>query len=213
MSHPTSGPIWAGRQSPALLRGHQGAVMSTAASTVATSPSPGEAPREVGMSLTQLPAPGAGAGRGVTQECAWGRWEAVRRQSQAGAASQSRQERPRDETLFVVGLFSSVPRGVCSPFPLPSPQRTLVGKMWRVRTNLLGFWEVIEGSNGSCPQQGSPDTSISHSCDFPAVDVLGGAFFCLSWSEEALLAAWHRFPSLLPGSANPSTTSGGARRS
>lgn len=56
--------------------------------------------------------------------------------------------------------------------------------MWRVRTSLLGFWEVTEGRDGSCPQQGSPDTSISHSCDFPAVDVLGGAFFCLSWSEE-----------------------------
>lgn len=146
------------------------------------------------MSLTQLPAPGAGAGRGVTQECAWGRWEAVRRQSQAGAASQSRQERPRDETLFVVGLFSSIPSGVRSPFPLPSPQRTLVGKMWLVRTSLLRFWVVTEGRDGSCPQQGSPDTSISHSCDFPAVDVSGGAFFCLSWSEELCWLRGTGFP-------------------
>lgn len=82
-------------------------VMSTAASAVATSLCAGEAPGEVGMCLTHLPALGAAAGCGLTQEqpLAWGRWEAVSRQS----PSLRQQERPEDEALFVVGLFSHPP--------------------------------------------------------------------------------------------------------
>lgn len=97
----------------------------------------------------------------------------------------------------------SIPWHVSSPFPLPLLQSTLVGKMPQVRTSHLDFCEVTVATDGSCPQWGSPDTPISHSHDPAALDVLGDSFFCLSWFEEALLAACHRFPSLLPGFATP----------
>lgn len=43
-----------------------------------------------------------------------------------------------------------------------------------------------------------PATLNSHSRDPAALNVLRGSCFCPSWSEGALLAACHRFPSLLP---------------
>lgn len=86
---------------------------------------------------------------------------------------------PKDEALFVVGFVfpSSIPRGVSSPFPLPSLQSTLEGKMSRVRTRYRGFGEVTVARGGSCPRRGSPDTPISLSCDSAALDLLGDSFF------------------------------------
>lgn len=76
-------------------------------------------------------------------------------------------------------------------------------------TSHLGCCEVTVARGGSSPQFLTPPAAIPVTL-LPSM-VLRNSCFCPNWSEEALLAACHRFPSLLPGSANPSIISGAAR--
>ena len=145
---------------------------STAAST--TSLRLGEAPRRAVRKVQA-----AGPGSCLTQRLALlsrrrvaddsgdavcrggGRRKAVRRQSQAGAASpgETQLERREDETLFVVGevLPSSTPRDFSPPFPLPSLQSPSAGKTSQVRTGRLDFCKVTAAGDLSSLQRGSPD--------------------------------------------------------